>query len=276
MRKFLFRKATIVAALAALAVMTLGGGTAVYAMSSASSSSLPPGQYANGVFRACVQTVKPYAVRAHLGAASKACPKDTVMAVWSNTGRQGLPGPKGAPGAAGANAVVTVTASTKVTDRNDSGVAGNWAKDTFGRSITVSRTSAAEASKCGASAVKCWFYTGEIIDLGTFETISGANTPQDATKTISGVVKGSFGGGAQIEFYASDGSPDATGVAPTLAGNGVATTDWHKQFFNAGTAYSAVNLVNWGWQYNAPALCETWTNSKAANLGNITGVNACV
>src|ERR1700761_2991277 len=66
-------------------------------------------------------------------------------------------------------ATTTATAVTKVTDRLDSGYAGNdWAVDRLTRTASVTLTGQdRDTSDCGESAVTCYTYTGTISDAGT-------------------------------------------------------------------------------------------------------------
>lgn len=193
-------------------------------------------------------------------------------------GPVGPQGPKGDPGNAGQNgadARLSVSASTSLTDRNDSGTGGQtWAKDTLARTVTITREHASPAAKCGSSAKTCWFYTGSVVDVGSFVTVAGEDSPQ-ANVPINGVVSGNVGGGGKLEFYASSDTPSASGVPATLSGNSVATGTWHRQFFGDGTKFAGEGLLDWRWTYTAPNTCETWVNAEDGNSGDVKGVNAC-
>lgn len=189
-------------------------------------------------------------------------------------GPAGPAGPPGPAGPAGDSDILSAVATTSVTDRNDSGHHGDWAKDSFTRTVSVTRQHASTAAKCGGGATQCWFYTASLADSGTFTTIDGANSPQDGT-AIAGTVMGTFNGGSRIEFYANSDSPNPSIVPATVTGNALATSDWVKEFFAADTVFSSVNLLNWAWTYTAPNTCEQWINAVAGDSGDITGVNAC-
>ena len=197
-----------------------------------------------------------------------------VRGLTGATGPAGAVGPQGPAGAAGRNLTLPfASATTSVSNRNDSGNHGNWAKDTFVRSATITRQAAATAAHCGGGAIKCFLYTGSIVDSGTFRSVAGANSPEAGT-VINGVVTGPFSGGSAIEFYASSDTPDGSLVNPTQA-NEHSTSDWAQQFFPAGTHFSTARLLDWKWTYGPSATCETWVNAVTGDTGDIKGVNAC-
>jgi hypothetical protein len=184
----------------------------------------------------------------------------------------------GAPGKGGTDALLSVTKLINLSNRNDTATDGSvWAKDNLMRTLSVTRQHAAEADKCGAGAVKCWFYSGTIGDNGTFTTVDGAVSP-NANKPINGTVNGSVVGVAEVEFYASSDTPDPMKVDATIAGS-TSTGDMVKLFF-AGTTtkFSTVKMTDYRWTYaaTAPNTCETHTQAMVGgNTGDITGVNAC-
>jgi hypothetical protein len=179
-------------------------------------------------------------------------------------GPAGPQGPKGDKGEPGDSAIVSVTAATALTDRPDSGAHGDWALDSLTRSVAITRQAAVEASKCGTSAMTCWFYTGTLIDNGTFTTIDGAKSPDKGT-AISGTVQGSVVGGSKFQFYASSDAPNPVSVPGTSDGAANPTAKWPSLFFPAGTAVTDADLLDWSWTYEAQATCEKWVNAKAGN-----------
>lgn len=166
------------------------------------------------------------------------------------------------------------SATTAMSNRDDSGDGGNWALDTITRTASVSLKAPASVSNCGAGATTCYLYEGTIADTGSFVSVTGAKTPADGGKTINGTVMGSLTGGSAVEFYASSNSPTAA-VPATTSGDSPSTTDWVKQFFAPGTTFSTPQLLNWSWTYLAPNTCEKWVDALAGQTGNIAGVNAC-
>lgn len=180
----------------------------------------------------------------------------------------------------------SATATTSVSDRDDSGNHGNWATDAFTRTVTVNRKNAADVSNCGGGAVVCYFYTASLADNGSFVTDSGANSPNAGTP-VSGTVQGTFTGGSAIQFYAGsanaafDGTPNSALVPATVSGDSPGTTAWVEQFFGSGTIFSTPQLLNWSWTYNAPNTCEQWVDAfnngdggQPAD-GDIAGINNC-
>jgi hypothetical protein len=190
-------------------------------------------------------------------------------------GPQGPAGPAGPSGSDGDDAILSVSATTALSNRLDSGLDGNWAKDSLIRTITVTRQKAVPADKCGGGATKCWFYTGSLGDVGSFTTIDGADSPGPDDVVINGTVTGNVVGGSEIEFYASSDSPDPSLVPAMLSGNGVSTGVWASQFFSGSVVVTPTQLLNWKWVYTAPNTCETWVNAHSGNFGDIKGVNAC-
>lgn len=191
------------------------------------------------------------------------------------TGPQGATGPAGPAGPAGANATLTVSASTSLTNRVDSGGHGDWATDTIARTATISRDHKVAATKCGAAAAECWFYTGRVNDSGTFLTITGANSPGAGTVIPGSHVAGALTGGSTFEIYASTDTPDASLVPAAFSGNAQSTSDWMTLFFPAGTLFAGKTQPSWGWTYSTQTTCEIWVNKLGANSGDIQGINAC-
>lgn len=193
-------------------------------------------------------------------------------------GPQGPAGPAGPAGTAGADALLSVSKTINLTNRDDTATDGSvWAKDTLNRSFDVTRQHAAEASKCGATAVKCWYYTATIGDTGFFKTVDGAVTPNDSSKNISGIVNGTVLGVAEVEFYATSNTPDPSKVDATIAG-GTSTTNMVKLFFDAGVTFGGLKLTDFSWTYDDtdPNQCNLHVQSMfGGNTGNITGTNQC-
>lgn len=226
--------------------------------------------------------INPYVVKMLLTNFNNSVPRAAIQpgavdesklsaAVLAKLNKVGTQGPAGKDGK---DAIVSVTALTSLTNRPDSGLNGDWAKDTLTRTVAITKQSAVPADKCGAAATQCWFYTGSLIDTGTFTTLDGAKSPQAGTP-ISGVLTGTVSGGTKLEFYASSETPDPSLVQGSVDGGAYPTSTWVKQFFPAGVSVTPVGLLDWSWSYNASTICQTWTNALAGNTGDITGANAC-
>jgi hypothetical protein len=216
------------------------------------------------------------------------CPKGAVKIFWDQKGPKGATGPQGPAGPQGPPGPtdLTVTATTNVSNRDEPGGNGNWATDTFVRTLTVTRHEATAVANCGGGVAECWYYTGTISDSGTFLTDAGAFTPNqggsDTGDKISGTVAGNFTGGSAIEFYASSNAPNASLVPSAVSGDNPSTGDWYQQAFPSGTVFSgAANLINFSWTYNAPGTCEQWVDAynngggQGSGAGNIAGINQC-
>jgi hypothetical protein len=279
-------------AAAAVAAVAGSAGTAL-AVSGGSSPTVYSGCIA-GKNRALVNVRKATSVK---------CAKGEIEISWNQAGPKGATGargPQGPAGPPGKAQPVMVVAEFTLIGRDDSGSAGNWAKDDITRTVTLIRQGAVPVSDCSDTATVCYFYTETIADTGTFITDSGAETPnQDCTEpdgqvckglVIAGTLSGSLSGGGNQEFYADKAFPKApktlsyTGNAPTD------TTDWYKLFFPAGTIFGLASgssagepWTSWSWSYSAPTTCETWTDAynngagdgTFAADGNIAGLNQC-
>lgn len=281
---------------AIIGVVALGAAGVGIAGAATRSSGPVTGLQKNGTIATCVRNTD-HTLHARQGSTCPAGYKSlTFSAVGPRgaTGARGATGPKGATGAtgargaqgpagpagnAGAPAILSASGTTQLTGRDDNGHGSPslWAHDDFTRLATVNRDHAVSASKCGASATACYFYTGSLTDNGTFATISGAKSP-NAGVSISGMLHGAFSGVVGVEFFA-DASP--TTAPPNSAGNGVSTTDWVKQFFAAGTHFGSISLPNYTFTYGPTSTCQMWVDSSsngdgtATGAGDITGVNAC-
>lgn len=183
-------------------------------------------------------------------------------------------GPAGTNGTNGTDAQLTVQAQTQLTDRIDSGRAGNWATDQMTRTITLTRDHEVPASKCGSGATECYAYFGIESDSGTFKTIDGAKSPEAGTP-ISGSLSGTVAGSQKFEFDASSATPDASNLPASMSGNDVSSVDMPKQLFASGTQFSAVTEPTFGYDYTATSTCEQWHDGSTGDAGDIQGVNHC-
>lgn len=196
----------------------------------------------------------------------------------------------------------TSTAVTKVSDRPDSGVHGNWADDTFARTASVHLVSEVALSYCGGTTGTghCYHWTGTITDSGSFLTIVGDNSPGNgylnggSAPVMGEAVKGTMAGTYSYDFYSSWKSASKALVPATEndQGNtpgGRSTTDaWPEQFFGAGARFyesgaASDSLGTTGsWKYTAgfgsdsacPNLASQWVDASPdwgvnASDGNI-------
>jgi len=169
----------------------------------------------------------------------------------------------------------TVTATTHVINRPDSGNGGTWAYDDFNRTLKVTLDSPQPEEAAGTLT-----YTAEVLDVGEFHTILGALTPNQSTAglKIAHAVSGSMNGG--ISYTITAPSTDTLiGVVPATENDNftsptVTTGNWPLQAFATPTGVTVTEGDTWSWTY---AACESWTDSATngdGNLaadGNITG-----
>lgn len=184
--------------------------------------------------------------------------------------------PQGKP----APAATSWTAQTAVSNHDDSGLHGNWAKDAMIRTLTLNFQHSVPASDCGSNADQCYFYKYTLTDQGSFRTTDGALSPNAGTP-IPGNVSGTFTGGASGELYADSATPNASLVPATVVGDSPSTSKWVEQFFAAGTNFAGEDLPAYNWQYNAQATCEQYAEAfkgstgPETDTGDIQGVNHC-
>jgi hypothetical protein len=280
---------------AAVAAGALFGSAGVALAASSSGTSTPQDGTNTTVYHGCVVGTT-RAVEDVYTSKTPACPKGSFAVTWNQqgpAGPQGATGPRGPAGpagpqgpagpagSAGASDVVSVTATTNVTNWPES---SGWANDTFTRTLTETVDHAASSDKCGGTP-QCWFVTGETTDNGTFQTVSGAQSPNGSSSAkISGVLDGTMQGTALFEFYSSSNKLAVANVPVSADGSAkpASTTDWGELGFPSGTQFSGVELTAYDWTYVAPSTCEQWNDQinpgddgQGASDGNITGVNQC-
>ncbi len=138
---------------------------------------------------------------------------------------------------------------------------GNWALDTFTRTIQV------------------WEDTGHecalATDSGTFDTTSAPNKispqngvplPQNITGTMNGSTFGEITGGTFDQLGTSlNTSIDCSGADTATCASGL-TGYWVQALFGNSASYDYGN--NWGWTYTATN-DSTWVNSASGNIGDI-------
>jgi hypothetical protein len=171
----------------------------------------------------------------------------------------------------------TVTSVTHIHNRYDSGGNGNWAYDTFSRTLTVSylgKVTPAQIAADPALAATPYEFNAQVSDTGTFKDIPGAFTPNQGGRNLGRVLKpgqvtGTMTGYGQWSvFYAS--AKDARGLAPRQL-NGTAlnalypSATWPELAFPAGTAFSGVNEASYGYDYTVPAATVTRITYKWVN-----------
>ena len=170
----------------------------------------------------------------------------------------------------------TVTAVTMLTDRPDSGNGSPdpyWADDTFLRTLTITRTGGTPGD---------WTFTATLADTGSFTTVKGAQTPNQAPPwtgdTIRAAVTGSMTGYADFSFTASNLPSTAlnAGVARAENDHGAvpadSTSTWYELAFPAGTVFGGAGIGDWSWTYNVFAwpTFQVWTDAWDNGYGDLT------
>jgi hypothetical protein len=177
------------------------------------------------------------------------------------------------PGAKG-----TVTATTRFTDRPDSGGGGYWGYDSYRRVLEVQYLG---KSTDPAHVKAPYMYTARITDTGTFVDEPGVLTPNQGKhpglilkpKQVGGAMNGY---GQWTLFYASN--KDAKGYVPRSipasqnSNPAYASSTWPSLAFPAGTTFAglATGEISWGYTYSVPAL--TVTTTKVVNGKKVTHV----
>jgi hypothetical protein len=169
----------------------------------------------------------------------------------------------------------SVTAVTRIVNRDARGNGGNWAKDRFTRTVTIRGGSSVLPSKCGVITGSCYAYTAALGDTGSFRTISGAHTPNQvvAGLKLKSVVSGSMNGSAQFATFYATAKPNANLVPRFLSGDADPTSTWPELFFPAGTKFAGVTIAPWSRSYRASTSCgyQHWTDASFNGRGNLAG-----
>lgn len=172
-----------------------------------------------------------------------------------------------------APSIGSVSATTHLTNRPDSGGNGTWATDTLTRTFKLTLVS---------QSAGIYTYTGTVCDGGTFLTIPGAFTPNQGAPftgdTIADLVKGTVNGTAFFSFTADQ--PADISLVPPTGDPGAPTSTWYQQAFPAGTVFGGTGLENnWSWSYQVIQgfFIQNWLDAasnsggQVPSAGNITG-----
>jgi hypothetical protein len=175
------------------------------------------------------------------------------------------------------------TAKTQLISRPDSGGAGNtWANDTMTRTLTIRLL-----GSTGSGASTVYYYSANVKDAGTFQTVNGALTPNQsgpyASETENGSVPGTISGSASFSFTATS-LPNTSLVPKTVTGSADSTGTWYELAFPAtGVTFGGAGLGSWGWHYNGPEVVtfdssgkhviavvhERWADTASNNGGQV-------
>jgi hypothetical protein len=170
----------------------------------------------------------------------------------------------------------TIYASTKLTNRPDSGDGGNtWALDTITRLSSVTTLGAGD-------------FEASVVDNGTFETVPSATgnstsltpdqNPPDNGDQIGDALTGSIHGTWGFSFTTS-AKPARANMPVAVNGVGASTTgSWYQQFFPAKTTFGGAGGASsgpeaWSWIYTSNkdncGNVETWLDAANTESGNI-------
>ena len=185
-----------------------------------------------------------------------------------------------------------LTALTWMINRDDSGGNGNWAKDFFVRTLTITPEGTAALTDCGTEATSCYAFTASLKDEGTFSTIPGAYTPNQGTDPgghIQRPAGGQMNGYGDFATFYATAQPDMRLVPRINNGDTNPSYLWPELAFPGGTTFTGLNENPWGYFYSAKVLeatpagqryiTEQWADTSAAanddgqgaTAGNITG-----
>jgi hypothetical protein len=218
----------------------------------------------------------------------------------------------GMAGAAGAATAVptavksyTVSASTSITGRPDSGLNGYWATDgtqaaPLRRAASLTLQSEVALSLCGGhtGTGHCYHWTGKVSDAGGFVTTVDGTSPgagdlnTGPAPAIGAAATGTMKGSITYDFFSSWKTASAATVGTTendggnLPGGSSTTSLWPEKFFGKGaTFYQANTQVTltsgtleapggaWAWTYTlgfgadkaCPNLASQWVDSSAGS-----------
>lgn len=202
------------------------------------------------------------------------------------------------------------SATTKITNRPDSGVWGpEWAVDNFTRKATVTLQQEVPLSNCGGASGTghCYLWTGRVNDSGTFTTVVGDNVPGNGHlngNSGDGVLLGEkitqpMKGWGNYSFFSTWKTAKGS-LVPTSENDQFGTLhssgDWVKLFFGPTAKFfptgtnSGLETTFWyryteaaGSDIACPSQAMTWTDSSwpvsnpdgaAPSQGNILASNA--
>jgi hypothetical protein len=140
--------------------------------------------------------------------------------------------------------------NTVLSQRDDSGGNGNWAKDYVNRELTIHLT--------GGNATTGYTYTAYVRDSGTFRTDAGAFTPNQGApytgEKITHQVSGPMSGHAAYSFTANKLPVTRHGrleLPSRIVGDGGSTSTWYELAFPSGATFGGTGIGAWSWTYNA-------------------------
>lgn len=192
----------------------------------------------------------------------------------------------------------TLHASTAISNRPDSGTAGdNWALDAFTRTATITFRGSAPVADCGGIS-PCYHFIGNVKDSGHFTTTAGATVPgvgdlNGGTAPLEGVAAtGTMAGEFHFSFYSGHAFILASRVPTAENDGGTAPTGrhttgmWLAQFFSAGATFwdstgtattADISNGNGGWSYLLPPGADSacpnatgqWVDASVSSWGSL-------
>lgn len=155
-----------------------------------------------------------------------------------------------------------VTAVTHISNRDDGGGGGVWAKDSFTRTLTVNylgKVTPAQIAANPALATTPYIYNAQLSDQGSFRDLPGQLTPNQGGHNAGRVLKpvqvsGPMSGYGQFGvFYAS--AKAHNGLVPTALRGSInsayPSSTWPELAFPAGTTFSGVSESGYDYNYQA-------------------------
>lgn len=152
-----------------------------------------------------------------------------------------------------------VVAVTHVTSRPDSGGNGDWANDSFTRTLTIKKLGSTDAANCGTgNTAPCFAFTATLSDGGfgaRFTTIPGAYTPNQGVSPGSHLpnhsLTGRMSGTGQFGTFYSTSQPDASLVPHFSAGSANPSSTWPALAFPATATLESLSENTFDYNYSA-------------------------
>lgn len=190
----------------------------------------------------------------------------------------------------------TVTATTTLHNRPDSGGNGNWATDNFTRTLQLHYLGK-DNSPAHASAP--YMYWATVSDHGTFRDMPGAFTPDQGGSDLGkilrpGQVTGPMNGSGSWGMFYSSAKANKAYVPASLPSSqntnpAYSSPVWPELAFPAGTTFNGMNESAFDYTYHAVPVVnakhviirykENWEDASFNNAGqlprgdgNITGL----
>lgn len=175
-----------------------------------------------------------------------------------------------------------LTAKTHVTNRLDSGNGGNWAVDSFDRTVQLSVIGSADASHC-AGHLPCVHYSYKLVDganggaSGGFYTIPGALAPNQGPGHTGQHVQSTFGsfiGSQSGDFYTSMlTSPAAFNVPGNVSGNAISSSRWPTlEWANPDPGkFYGLGAKKFSYSYTTTVTRQKWIDAGGPGTDNCDG-----